>query len=67
VSALSYYDQVAAAAEFIRRQSPDIPTIAVVLGSGLGDFASDLDGAASLEYAAIPHWPVAAVIGHPGG
>jgi purine-nucleoside phosphorylase len=66
VSALSYYDQAAAAAEFIRRKSPDIPTIAVVLGSGLGEFATSLAGATSLEYAAIPHWPSARVVGHEG-
>ena len=69
MSALSYYDQVAAAAEFIRRKSPDIPTIAVVLGSGLGEFASTLrglSGAVSLDYAGIPHWPAAGVAGHEG-
>jgi purine-nucleoside phosphorylase len=69
VSGLSYYDQVAAAAGFIRGKSLDIPTIAVVLGSGLGEFATSLSGlagAASLEYAAIPHWPAAGVVGHEG-
>ena len=69
MSALSYYDQVAAAAEFIRRKSPDIPTIAVVLGSGLGEFATSLSGfagAVSLDYTGIPHWPAAGVVGHEG-
>jgi purine-nucleoside phosphorylase len=66
VSALSYYDQVAAAAEFVRTQSPDIPTIAVVLGSGLGEFASSLAGAWSVSYADIPHFPAAGVVGHEG-
>lgn len=66
MSALSYYDQVAAAAEFIRKTSPDIPTIAVVLGSGLGEFASSLGGPLSLDYAGIPHWPAAGVVGHEG-
>jgi len=69
VSAPSYYDQVAAAAEFIRRKSPDIPTIAVVLGSGLGGLATSLSGsagAASLDYSSIPNWPAAGVVGHEG-
>jgi purine-nucleoside phosphorylase len=66
VSALSHYDQVAAAVEFIRRKSPDIPTIAVVLGSGLGEFASSLGDPWSLDYANIPNWPAAAVVGHEG-
>jgi purine-nucleoside phosphorylase len=38
----------------------------VVLGSGLGEFASGLGGAVSLPYEDIPHWPAAAVIGHEG-
>ena len=43
-----------------------IPTIAVVLGSGLGDFASKPGSAASIPYEAIPHWPAAKVVGHEG-
>jgi purine-nucleoside phosphorylase len=66
VSALSYYDQVAAAAELVRTKSPDIPTIAVVLGSGLGEFAASLAGAWSVSYADIPHFPAAGVVGHAG-
>ena len=69
MSAPSYYDQVVAAAEFIRRKSPEVPTIAVVLGSGLGEFAAALSGgagAASLEYTSIPNWPAAGVVGHEG-
>ena len=66
MSAISYYDQVASAADFIRGTSNAIPTIAVVLGSGLGDFASSLGGAVSVPYHSIPHWPTATVIGHEG-
>jgi purine-nucleoside phosphorylase len=72
VTASSYYDQVAEAAEFIRKRSPDIPRIAVVLGSGLGEFASTLSGlsgsgnAVSLDYGVIPNWPAARVVGHEG-
>jgi purine-nucleoside phosphorylase len=66
VSALSHFDQVTAAAEFIRTKSPEIPKIAVVLGSGLGGFASSLGGAVSLPYEDIPCWPAPGVIGHEG-
>jgi purine-nucleoside phosphorylase len=57
---------VEAAAEVIRGQSPDVPRIAVVLGSGLGDFTSSLSNAASLPYDRIPNWPAASVVGHEG-
>ncbi len=66
MSAPSYYDQVVAAAEFIRTTSPEIPNIAVVLGSGLGEFASDLGGGVSLDFTRIPNWPAPTVVGHEG-
>jgi purine-nucleoside phosphorylase len=66
VSDISYYEQVAAAASFIRGKSGAIPTIAVILGSGLGDFASSLGKAVSIPYEEIPHWPAATVVGHEG-
>ena len=66
MSATSYYDRVQAAAEHIRNSSADIPRIAVVLGSGLGSFASSLDRATSIPYGDIPNWPVSSVVGHEG-
>ena len=66
MSAPSYYDQVHAAAESVRSASTTIPDIAIVLGSGLGGFASSLDSAVSIPYADIPNWPVSNVVGHEG-
>ena len=66
MSATSYYDRVQVAAEHIRKSSADIPRIAVVLGSGLGSFASSLDRAMSIPYGEIPNWPVSTVVGHEG-
>jgi purine-nucleoside phosphorylase len=66
VSAPSYYDQVQRAAELVQSKSKVIPETAIVLGSGLGDFASTLDRATSIPYDAIPNWPAASVIGHEG-
>ena len=39
---------------------------AVVLGSGLGDYASSLPGALPMPYSDIPGWPVPTVAGHNG-
>jgi purine-nucleoside phosphorylase len=64
VSAPSYYDQVQRAAELVQSKSKVIPETAIVLGSGLGDFASTLDRATSIPYDAIPNWPSPSVIGH---
>ena len=57
---------VEAAAEFIRGKAQDVPTVAVVLGSGLGDFASRLSDSISLSYNVIPNWPASTVVGHEG-
>jgi purine-nucleoside phosphorylase len=42
------------------------PTVAIVLGSGLGQFAERLTDAARIPYAQIPHFPAPTVIGHSG-
>ena len=40
--------------------------IAVVLGSGLGDFAEELHEGTRIPYGEIPHFPVSTAIGHAG-
>ena len=63
---MDYYDKVTAAADAIRRRVADIPPIAIVLGSGLGDFSDRLVHATSIAYAEMPHWPPVTVPGHEG-
>ena len=66
MSASTYYEQVQSAAERIRSTWKVFPATAVVLGSGLGDFASSLDRAQSIPYGDIPNWPASSVVGHEG-
>jgi purine-nucleoside phosphorylase len=42
------------------------PTAAIVLGSGLGQFAERLTDAVRIPYGEIPHFPAPTVIGHSG-
>ncbi|MCU1386139.1 MAG: Purine nucleoside phosphorylase [Acidobacteria bacterium] len=63
---MSYYDDVHEAAAAIRARVAEVPRIAIVLGSGLGDFADSLDAAVTIRYGDLPHWPASAVIGHSG-
>ncbi len=51
---------------FIEQFSPFRPQVALVLGSGLGDFADTLSGGVSIRTANIPHYPVSSVEGHKG-
>jgi purine-nucleoside phosphorylase len=60
------FDEIDAAADFLGTAIGPVPEVAVVLGSGLGDFASGLADSRVLPYGEIPHWPVSTVIGHAG-
>ena len=44
----------------------DPPTVAVILGSGLGAFADTLKNRTVLKYGDIPHFPDVHVVGHSG-
>ncbi len=51
---------------YIEERLPEKPRIAVVLGSGLGDFARELDRSVELPYTEIPGWPRSTAVGHAG-
>ncbi len=63
---MDYYDKVKEAADAVRSRVSEVPAIAIILGSGLGDFAGSLGNAVSMPYDTLPHWPVSRVIGHEG-
>lgn len=60
------YARVAAAAAFVKARLAVVPDIAIVLGSGLGDFANQVGDAVVLPYDTIPGWPRSTVVGHAG-
>jgi purine-nucleoside phosphorylase len=62
----SYYDLVTQAVTWLRQEIQGPPDVGVVLGSGLGDFASGLRESVTVPYGDIPHWPASAVVGHAG-
>jgi len=59
-------EKISAAAEYLLSQVTLRPTIGLVLGSGLGDFADTLEDAVKIPYADIPHFPVSTAPGHVG-
>jgi purine-nucleoside phosphorylase len=63
---MTHFEEVNAAAEFLRGVIGPVPEVALVLGSGLGAFASSLIDATVVPYERIPHWPMSRVIGHEG-
>jgi purine-nucleoside phosphorylase len=60
------YDAIVEAADFIRARESRLPDVAIVLGSGLGEFVSHVEDPRLFEYRDIPHWPPTAAVGHPG-
>lgn len=54
------------AAEHIRKRTSLQPQIALVLGSGLGGFADELEQRTVIPYAEIPHFPRSTAEGHAG-
>jgi purine-nucleoside phosphorylase len=54
------------AAKFILAKTKLRPRIALVLGSGLGDFADEFRNATKIPYAKIPYFPRSTAIGHAG-
>jgi purine-nucleoside phosphorylase len=66
MSGLDAVDRIEQTAAHIRARCGAAPETAVVLGSGLGDFAERLAGAYVTPYADVPNWPASAVIGHSG-
>ena len=65
MTVLTYAEKINLAATAIERACGRAD-IAVVLGSGLGDYVEALEDARFIDYKDIPHFPVSTVAGHKG-
>ena len=63
---MTYFDSVQQTVGWVRERIGPSPDVAIVLGSGLGDFTAALGEAVSFGYGDIPNWPASAVVGHAG-
>jgi purine-nucleoside phosphorylase len=63
---VSAFEQAGEAAAWLAARNCGGADVAIVLGSGLGDFADHIGGAFTIPYGDIPHWPASRVIGHAG-
>jgi purine-nucleoside phosphorylase len=63
----TYFERVEQAAADVKRRAGSVaPDVAIVLGSGLGEFANRLQDAVAAPYGDLPHWPASKIIGHEG-
>lgn len=60
------YDKVLNCYESVKKKVDFSPDVAIVLGSGLGDYANDIRVVATLDYSEIEGFPVSTVPGHAG-
>ncbi len=51
---------------YIRSNITEIPKIAIILGSGLGSLADDIEDKRAIAYKDIPNFPISTVPGHKG-
>lgn len=58
--------QINEAADGIRLHSKQVPTIGLILGSGLSGLADDIENADIITVDQIPHWPASTAPGHTG-
>jgi purine-nucleoside phosphorylase len=64
---MTYLEHVHQAVAAVKQRAPgSVPDVAIVLGSGLGDFANRLQDAVTIPYGDLPNWPASNVIGHAG-
>ena len=59
-------ETINAAADAVRAQFAGVPEVAIVLGTGLGGLAREIDVATTVEYADIPGFPLSTVESHAG-
>lgn len=60
------YKVIKTAAEYIKSRVDFTPSVALVLGSGLGDFADGMDIKHTIDYSEIPGFKSSTVEGHKG-
>ncbi len=52
--------------KYLKEKVPDIPKIAIILGSGLGSLSDDIENKITISYKDIPNFPISTVMGHKG-
>lgn len=60
------YERVQKCVEIVRKRTDFKPVLGVVLGSGLGNYASQMEVVCEIPYGEIPGFPVSTVEGHDG-
>ncbi len=60
------YNQIQEAVQFLKKQVDFQPHYGIILGTGLGQLANDIEVVGTIEYKDIPHFPISTVESHKG-
>lgn len=60
------YKRILETAEWLKARMTTQPETAIILGTGLGELAKEIDKEQVIQYTEIPHFPVSTVEGHAG-
>lgn len=60
------FDRIEEAKHLVEKVWSGKPTIGIILGTGLGSLATEIDTDVSLPYGEIPHFPISTVESHAG-
>ncbi|HOM64071.1 MAG TPA: purine-nucleoside phosphorylase [Dysgonamonadaceae bacterium] len=52
--------------DYLKNKIGEIPNTAIILGTGLGELANEIDNKTEIPYAEIPNFPISTVEGHSG-
>ncbi len=61
-----FYEKVKESADFIRERTDKMPSLGVILGSGLGSLVDIMEEKTVIPYPEIPNFPQSSVAGHAG-
>jgi len=62
----NYFKTVQKASQYIQNIIKEKPEIGIILGSGLGPLADEIENPIEIDYKDIPGFPVSTVVGHAG-
>jgi purine-nucleoside phosphorylase len=63
---MDLHDQIEEAKKILQSRWKGQPTVGIILGTGLGGLAEEIDNAVKIPYHEIPHFPTATVESHAG-
>lgn len=62
----TYFENLHESVEYVKKKIKKQPVIGIVLGSGLGILATEIEDKIELDYKDIPYFPVSTISGHAG-